>query len=795
MSEIFEIAIVGSGPAGCSAAARAANLGVSHILLEKSDHISDTIFKYQRGKYIMSTPNTLPLQSDLQFEAESRENILSWWEDGINTAGVNVKYNAEVSGISGTKGDFTLTTAAGDTVRAKNIILAIGLQGNLRKVDPNDVPGADNGVIEYQLDDPKDYWDKDIVVIGAGDAAIENAVALAQNDNRVTIVNRKREFARAKPGNISLILSAIKDELIECAYNASPVAVGENTMTLKTPEGERVVKCDRAIARLGAIAPRRFIESIGGVFEEGAAFPRVNEHYESDAAGIYFVGALAGYPLIKHCLNQGFEVVHTIIGDPIESPIRKALTEKFSVIPGFTDVQSMLELIKGHVPLFQGLTLLQLSEFMLEADVHFKQPGEPFMEKDDSGDSLFVIHEGSVEIPITPEMVFRLDTGAFFGEMGLIMGRRRTATVMAARDGQGTVGIEIPRTAALKLIASSPVAKRVMDETAILRQIQTFLSPELTRDDVAELIAAAEPKSYSRGEALIEEGDEGDALYIVRSGSCTVSKKVGRSDVVLAYVPAGQFVGEMALLFHQTRSATVRANVPVEAVELDGALFRSLLDQKPKLRAIVDRVAREREEENQRAAGDESSKKIEFLTSVGLGEATNAIVIDEDLCVRCDYCEKACAETHDGVSRLDRASGPTYANLHVPISCRHCEQPHCMADCPPNALQRDQNGAVFVDETCIGCGNCARNCPYDAITMSALPPKKKGLFSWLLFGGEYGPGEAGKPQKSKENKEMSRKCDLCKDVDGGPSCVRACPTGAVIRTSPEDLFRRIREGA
>ena len=125
MAEIFEIAIVGSGPAGCSAAARAASLGVSHVLLEKSDHISDTIFKYQRGKYIMSTPNTLPLQSDLQFEAESRENILGWWEEGITSAGVNIKYNAEVSSIAGTKGDFTLTTMAGDTVRAKNIILAI----------------------------------------------------------------------------------------------------------------------------------------------------------------------------------------------------------------------------------------------------------------------------------------------------------------------------------------------------------------------------------------------------------------------------------------------------------------------------------------------------------------------------------------------------------------------------------------------------------------------------------------------------------------------------------------------
>ncbi|MEO1613650.1 MAG: cyclic nucleotide-binding domain-containing protein, partial [Pseudomonadota bacterium] len=397
--------------------------------------------------------------------------------------------------------------------------------------------------------------------------------------------------------------------------------------------------------------------------------------------GVFIIGALAGYPLIKHCMNQGYEVVHTIIGDPVESIVRQELAKKFTIIPGYTDVQSMLERIKANVPLFQGLTLLQLGEFMLDADIHFRKPGETFMEKDEAGDSLFVIHEGGVEIPVTPEMIFRLDQGAFFGEMGLIMGRRRTATVMADRSGQGAVCIEIPRTAALKLIASSPQAKKVMDDTAILRQLQTFLSPDLTADDLREVIDAAVPKSYSRGETLIEEGDQGDSLYVVRSGSCTVSRKVGASDVVLAYVPAGQFVGEMALLYHQTRSASVRANVPTEAVELDGALFRSLLDANPKLRAIVDAKARERAEENQKQGDDDISRKIEFLTSVGLGEATNAIVIDEDLCVRCDYCEKACAETHNGVSRLDRAAGPTYANIHVPISCRHCEQPHCMADC------------------------------------------------------------------------------------------------------------------
>ncbi|HKD22816.1 MAG TPA: FAD-dependent oxidoreductase, partial [Rhizomicrobium sp.] len=64
MADSFKIAVLGSGPAGLSAAAHAAKRGLSHVLLEKSDHVSDTIFRYQRGKYIMATPNQLVLRSD-----------------------------------------------------------------------------------------------------------------------------------------------------------------------------------------------------------------------------------------------------------------------------------------------------------------------------------------------------------------------------------------------------------------------------------------------------------------------------------------------------------------------------------------------------------------------------------------------------------------------------------------------------------------------------------------------------------------------------------------------------------
>ena len=112
-----------------------------------------------------------------------------------------------------------------------------------------------------------------------------------------------------------------------------------------------------------------------------------------------------------------------------------------------------------------------------------------------------------------------------------------------------------------------------------------------------------------------------------------------------------------------------------------------------------------------------------WLQKAGGKEATDLLMIDETLCIRCDYCEKACAETHGGVSRLDREAGATYMTsagsaLHLPTACQHCENPKCMTDCPPDALNRDPSGEVWInDATCIGCGNCIDACP-DAMSFA-----------------------------------------------------------------------------
>ena len=804
MAEKYRIAIVGSGPAGLSAAAHAATIGVSHVLLEKTDHLSDTIFRYQRGKYVMATPAQLVLRADVNFDAGYREAILDIWNNGIAERKANVRYNADVKSITGDKGDFTLTLTNGDTVQAETVVLGIGLQGN-----PNLMrcPGGDLPHVQYQLDDPTAYIDEHIFIIGAGDAGIENALGLAADPaqaNVVSIVNRSADFSRAKDANVSNLTNARDAGRVSTYTEASPTLVEPGHITLAVPDGELRLKCDRIIARLGASAPRKQVESFGIEFTgpNNDACPKLTPTFETTKEGIYCIGALAGYPLIKHCMNQGHDVVEFINGNlelkPADEPI---LAKKLAELPGGRSVADCLEFLRERVEILNGLSPLQMREFLMGAEVHFYRANQVIFERHAIGSSLFGVASGSVKVeinPANPAITVPIGTGSIFGEVGLISGRRRGATIRAAED---CVAVEIPRTAALKLMATSKDARDTVHRITTERTVLQIFGSGLSAADVAGVLDKAEVKEVKPGEAIIKEGDESYDIYIVRRGSMVVEREIAGKPVFLNYIPAGQWAGEMALVEGGRRSATVRAAIRSEVIKLDGDTFRILLNRKPELVARLrsEMSARRRigefidkEKDNFTGVLDYYTSVAKFLVDQGVGEATDVLLIDEKLCVGCDNCEKACADAHDGLSRLDREAGRTYAHLHVPTSCRHCEHPHCMTDCPPNAIHRGPDGEVFIDDTCIGCGNCQRFCPYGVIRMDKPPPKKPGLVPWLLFGMGPGPGEPDKAWKEANAKpgahKQAIKCDMCSGIKGGPACVRACPTGAAIRVSPENFL-------
>ncbi|CAM3975018.1 Oxidoreductase [Novosphingobium lubricantis] len=848
MGEVFKVAIIGSGPAGMSAASRAAQLGLGHVLLEKTDHLSDTIFKYQKGKHVMATPSQLILRSDQEFDAGKKEDILDKWNERTAALGVNVKFNADVKAIRGTgpaiagsiqkivtraRDGSTTTTelqrhappyaielTSGEVVMAETVVLAIGTQGN-----PNLMrcPGGDLPHVTYQLDDPYAVLDQHIVVVGTGDAGIENARGLVEDPaqgNVVTVLNRspqsanvRESFATAKEPNAKALVADDAAGKLRIRYETETKAIEPGWITLSTRDGEERIRCDRIIARIGSAPPRAFVEGCGIEFASAdrLAFPTLSPQFESTAPGIFVIGALAGYPLIKHCMNQGYDVVEFINGNTELKPADEPLLEaKFAGLPGRRSVNEWLDFLQTNVAILNGMTTLQLREFMLDSEARAYARGDVIFEKNDPGSSLFAIASGSVHVRLDandPSKVVAIPAGSIFGEVGLISGRKRGATIVAAED---TICVEISRNAALKLQSQVPTAKRAIERISTERQILQMFGSGLTPADITEVVESAKIVSAHAGEAIINEGDEDTDIYVIRVGSMIVEKEVGGKPVFLSYLPAGSYVGEMALIDGGRRTATVRAAIKSEVIRIDGEAFGRVLAAKP---ALLERARKDMEVRRATNAFIESKKdsfsgvvdlyseQAKFLVSQGLGEATDVLLIDERLCVGCDNCEKACADSHDGLSRLDREAGKSFAHLHVPTSCRHCEHPHCMADCPPNAIHRGPDGEVFINDTCIGCGNCQRNCPYGVIRMDKVPPQKPSLLSWLFFGKGPGPGEP--PYKwSKKNtrytgdpavdelldRKKAIKCDMCAGIEGGPSCVRACPTGAAIRVSPDEFL-------
>src|SRR5204863_1869130 len=121
------------------------------------------------------------------------------------------------------------------------------------------------------------------------------------------------------------------------------------------------------VARIGSLPPRHFVEKCGIAFmsDDREAYPRLSPTFESSVPGIYVIGALAGYPLIKHCMNQGYDVIEFIAGNhdlkPADEPI---LDKKFSVLPGQRSVEEWLAFLKRRVSIFNEMSMLQMREFM-----------------------------------------------------------------------------------------------------------------------------------------------------------------------------------------------------------------------------------------------------------------------------------------------------------------------------------------------------------------------------------------------------------------------------------------------
>lgn len=788
MIESVTVAIIGAGPAGLAAAARAAAVGLPHLLLEASPTIAATVAGYPRGKLVMTEPAGLPLRSSLGFTAASREEVLETWVRELAAIGARVKTNSRVLGVGRQNGSFLLTLAGGERISAERVIVAIGRQGELRRLE---VSGADSPRVQYQVEDPAQYVGETIVVIGAGDSAVETALSLAPR-NRVLLLNRHEEFASCGDANLRLLGDALAAGSLEARRCLTVSAIEHDdrgpfpiAVVVDSPNGIERLACNRAIVRIGSLPASASLQRLGIEFPGLAdgALPRISDWFESPVPGLYIVGALAGYPLIKQALNQGYEVIEHIRGRPLPPADEDLLLSKLAPVEGIGSVAAGIDFLYQRQALLKSLNLAQVRGLLRDSDIRRRESGDVVFRRNDFSNSFFFILAGNVSIhvqyPDGKRAEFVLGPGEFFGEIGLLSGRRRSGTAVA---GDGCVLMETPQRTMLKLLDSAPDVQRQLDEVALKRALASCFGTALAAEQVDQLIKGAEQRNFATGEPLFHQDDPADGLYWIRRGSVTISHRIGDKELVAAYLAAGNYVGEMALISGQPRSATVRAAAPTETVLLQAGHFHALIDRNPDVRKdITTRYFAGLQAITASKEGGDGGL-VEFLVARGGGEATDMLLIDYERCIRCDNCERACAHVHEGVSLLDRRAGQTFGSIHVPASCRHCEHPQCMKDCPPDAIRRSTQGEIYISDTCIGCGNCREHCPYGVIQMGTPQPFRRASLLDVLLGrkSEAGPVAIGASKKA-------MKCDMCIGLLGGAACVRECPTGAARRIGPAEF--------
>src|SRR5262249_11271007 len=157
------------------------------------------------------------------------------------------------------------------------------------------------------------------------------------------------------------------------------------------------------------------------------------------------------------------------------------------------------------------------------------------------------------------------------------------------------------------------------------------------------------------------------------------------------------------------RTATCTALDHVDVVKISRQDFELMLSRFPDIRGGLEHGALERAAENrERVASTEHVPIGDFLNQ-GLMEAQSLLLLDLEKCTRCDQCVRACAEAHEGVTRLVR-EGLRFDKYLVATSCRSCRDPLCMVGCPVGAIRRRGSMEILIEDWCVGCGLCVRNC-------------------------------------------------------------------------------------
>ena len=259
-SNVYDVLVVGAGPAGISASLRAIEKKLNYVTVDEGE-MGGTVAKYPRQKLVLTSPVEFPMHGKFKKTELSKEELIAFWKKVLERADFKLRQGEKVEDIKKEQdGIFTVTTTKGQH-RTRNVVLALGKSGSPKKLG---VPGEELPKVMYRLIEADHYVNKKILVVGGGDSAVEAAMGLGhQVGNQVTLSYRKEAFTRIKERNAQRIQESVRKGKVKVVFNSNPVEFKKDSVVLEVSGKAQEIPNDYVWIFAGGEPPTAFLKKIG----------------------------------------------------------------------------------------------------------------------------------------------------------------------------------------------------------------------------------------------------------------------------------------------------------------------------------------------------------------------------------------------------------------------------------------------------------------------------------------------------------------------------------------------------
>jgi thioredoxin reductase (NADPH) len=257
---VFDVVIVGCGPAGLSAGLSAIHHDLKYKLIEQEDSLGGSVYHYPRQKIAMTAPVELDIIGKVKFGEVQKETLLEFWQDVVKKTGLQIAFRESMQSVERVDGHFVVHTSRG-SYTTRNVLLSMGRRGTPRKLE---VPGEESAKVVYRLVDPAQYAGQHVLVVGGGDSALEAAIALAEQPNTTVILSyRSAAFSRVKQKNRTLVEEAQKSGRLTVMLNSTVASIQEQHVTIEQDGVPQRFPNDAVIVCAGGLLPTPLLQKIG----------------------------------------------------------------------------------------------------------------------------------------------------------------------------------------------------------------------------------------------------------------------------------------------------------------------------------------------------------------------------------------------------------------------------------------------------------------------------------------------------------------------------------------------------